>query len=89
MGGPYLGAIWALKVCPKVCVSKSACVHRCVQNLGGPNVGRPLLWAALIVGARGPSAHIRAAQIRANKVCMGNHFRVLVRDLLNFTSGDV
>jgi hypothetical protein len=63
VGGPYLGAIRALKVCPKVCVSKSVCVHRCVQNLGGPNVGLPLLWAALIVGARGPSAQIRADKV--------------------------
>ena len=40
--------------------------------MGGLNCERPLLWAALIVGGRGPSAHIRAAQIRANKVIKNN-----------------
>ena len=34
--------------------------------LGGPYCVRPFFRAALMLGAKGPGAHIRAAQIRAN-----------------------
>ena len=81
LGGPYLGAKWpknAQKPCKRGSVLEGEFVYVEVLEwrvkyligpfLGGPNWVRPFLWAALIVGARGPSAQIRAAQIRANKV---------------------
>ena len=50
--------------------------------MGGHKVGRPKLWAALIMGALGGgvlggSAHIRAARIRADKVSENLYYLIV------------
>ena len=49
------------------CNSKKVCTL-CNSKKQYVKFGRPFLWAALMLGANGPSAQIRAAQIRADKV---------------------